>query len=119
MADKIIYIGVSDKEYNNIERDARNARMTIPAYCKSRIITSEFARHYEMLLNRIDELPSKFEFSIRQLLEGDENIWGNISRGVKLAIGRQFYSQVDNKYIKTVSKKGYGKNGTMFYIKKW
>jgi len=118
MADKVIYIGVSNSEYQIIENNARNAMMTIPTYCKSRIIDSEFNLYYRLLLNKIDELPSKFEFSIRQLLEDDENHWENISRGVKLAIGRQFYSQVHNKYIKTVSKKGYGKNGTMFYLKK-
>ena len=118
MADKIIYIGVSNAEYNSIEKDARNAMMTIPTYCKSKIIASEFNICYELLLKKINELPSKFEFSIRQLLEDDENHWENISKGVKLAIGRQFYSQVHNKYIKTVFEKGYGKNGTMFYMKK-
>jgi hypothetical protein len=118
MADKVLYIGVTNTEYEKIKGDAKNAMMTIPTYCKSKIIDTEFNIYYKLILEKIDELPSKFEFSIRQLLEGDENNWENISRGVKLALGRQFYSQVDSKYIKTVNKKGYGKNGTMFYIKK-
>jgi hypothetical protein len=120
MADKTIYLGLSSAEYQIIEKEARKAGMTLSTYCKSKIIDSEFNKYYTLLLKKVEELPLKSEFSIRQLFEnGNDNTWQQISRGVKLAMGRQFFFQVDNNYLedKTVQKKGYGPNGTMFYIK--
>jgi len=118
MAEKIIYIGLTIKEYNDVEKAAKMAKMTIPTYCKDKIIDSEFNINYKLLLEKIEELPSKQVFSIHKLWENDENYWEQISRGVRLAMGRQFYSQVNKKIIKNVSEKGFGPNGTMYYIKK-
>ncbi|MCL2832785.1 MAG: single-stranded DNA-binding protein [Treponema sp.] len=117
MAEKIIYIGLTEKEYADVEKAAKKEKMSIPTYCKSRIIDSEFYINYKLLLEKVEELPSKCKFSIHLLWESDENYWNQISRGVRLAMGRQFYSQVSKKVIKNVSENGYGPNGTMYYIK--
>jgi hypothetical protein len=118
MADKIIYLSLTMNEYQKIEKEAKSVGMTIPTYCKSKIISSEFIENYKLLLWMVEEAPSRKIFSIRQLWEENEKDWEKISRGVKLAIGRQFYSQVSKKNIKNVIEKGYGPNGTMYYIKK-
>jgi hypothetical protein len=118
MAEKIIYLGLTMTEYQKIEKDAKNAGMSIPAYCKSIIIPSEFTENYKLLLRKVKKFPSNSEFSIRQLWEQNYQEWDQISRGVKLALGRHFYSQVQKNSIKNVVKKGFGQNGTMYYIKK-
>jgi hypothetical protein len=56
------------------------------------------------------------EFSIKELWEPDE--WENISRGVKLSLGKHFYKNVDAQNIENVSIKGFGISGVMRYDKK-
>ena len=118
MAEKIIYLGLTMDEYQEIEKEAKNAGMSISSYCKSKIVPSEFTENYKLLLRKVEELPSNSEFSIRQLWEQNYQDWDKISRGVKLALGRHFYSQIQKESIKNVLEKGYGQNGTMYYIKK-
>jgi hypothetical protein len=118
MADKIIYLSLTMSEYHKIEKEAESVGMTIPTYCKSKLISSEFNENYKLLLKMVEKAHSKKIFSIRQLWEENEETWEKISRGVKLAIGRQFYSQVNKRNIKNVIENGYGPNGTMYYMKK-
>jgi hypothetical protein len=117
MADRIIYLGVTNVEYEKIKKEAKKSGMTIPTYCKSKIIDSEFNENYKLLLEKVQNCLPNSEFSIRELWKNNVKDWEQISRGVKLAIGRQFYSQVHKKNIKNVIEKGFGRNGTMFYIK--
>ena len=117
MPDNTVYLGFTDAEYKELEDRAIEAKMSIPAYCKSKLIDSEFSKNYKILLQLIERVPLNDEFSIRQLFENDGNRWESISRGTKLALGRHFYSQVHKKIIKTVGESGYGKYGTMFYVK--
>jgi hypothetical protein len=56
------------------------------------------------------------EFTIKDIFGYDE--WGKISRGVKLSLGKHFYKNVENGNINSVSIKGFGVSGIMFYIKK-
>ena len=117
MAEKIISFGVTYKEYKNIDSDAKNAGMSVSMFCKSKILNTGFYENYQLLLRSVKELPSSnMKFSISDLFDNQQ--WKNIPRGVRLAIGKQFFSMVKNKVIPNVNIEGFGTSKTMRYSKK-
>ena len=116
MSEKIISFGVTIKEYNKIQKKAELKNMSISMYCKSLIIPKiEFNKYYKFLVRKVETFPSNINFTIRDLM-GIE-IWDDIPKGIKLAIGRQFYSQVDKGILKNINIVGYGAAKTMQYSK--
>ena len=117
MAERIISFGVTFNEYKSIENDAKNKGMSISMFCKSKILDTTFYENYQLLLAKIDALPSNtnLKFSISDLFANEQ--WLIIPKGVRLAIGKQFYSMVKNKIIKKVKIEGFGTSKTMRYSK--
>ena len=86
-------------------------------YCKSLIVPEvEFNKYYKHLIRKVEAFPYSITFTIRDLIEVE--IWDAIPKGIKLAIGRQFYSQVKNRAIENIDIIGYGAARTMRYSKK-
>ena len=91
--------------------------MSISMYCKYKIISeTKFIKYYNHLIKTLETFPLHIIFTIRDLM-GSE-IWSNIPRGIKLAIGKQFYSQVHTRIIDNINIEGYGSAKTMRYSKK-
>jgi len=117
MSEKIISFGVSTGEFNEIKKEAKLRNMSISMYCKSIIFSeSEFTKYYNYLIDKIKMFPPNVIFTIRDIIE--DEMWGTIPKGIKLAIGRQFYSQVNSKIIDNINIEGYGAAKTMRYSKK-
>jgi hypothetical protein len=117
MSEKIISFGVSLDEFNEIQEKAKLKNMSISMYCKSIIFSeSEFTKYYNYLIERIKIFPPNVIFTIRDIIK--DEIWNRIPKGTKLAIGRQFYSQVNSKIIDYINIEGYGAAKTMRYSKK-
>lgn len=89
--------------------------MSIAQYIKSTLISNEFNKYYKELVQKIINLKPDTVFTVKDLWEPDE--WAEISRGVKLSIGKHLYKNVDSKNIANVRIKGYGISGIMCYVK--
>jgi hypothetical protein len=117
MSEKIISFGVSIQEFNKIQDRAKQENMSIAMYCKSIILPeSEFTKYYDYLIDKIKTFPPNITFTIRDIMK--DEMWNTIPKGVKLAIGRQFYSQVHSRIIDYIDIVGYGAAKTMRYSKK-
>jgi hypothetical protein len=117
MSERIISIGVTENEFQEIQSYAQEQNMSVSMYCKSILIpTTKFCQYYKRLLKKIKELPSSsLKFTIRDLWKTED--WDTIPKGIKLAMGRQFYSEVDKRLIKNINIEGYGSAKTMQYSK--
>jgi hypothetical protein len=117
MAEKIISFGVTLEEYRNLDVEARNASMSISMFCKSRVLRTVFNEYYQVLLERVNELPANrnLRFAISDLFENEE--WRIIPKGIRLSIGKQFYIGVQNNIIQNVHIEGFGTSKTMRYSK--
>ncbi|MDR1024524.1 MAG: single-stranded DNA-binding protein [Treponema sp.] len=118
MAEKIISFGVTNKEYKIIETEARKDGMSVSMFCKSKILDTAFYENYQLLLKKVNELPPRsnnIKFSIGDLF--DNRQWEKIPKGVRLAIGKQFYNMVKKHIIKNVKIEGFGTSKTMRYSK--
>jgi len=115
MSDKTITIGFTDLEYDQIQKKAQSLGFSITQYIKSRVIPGEFNEKYEELLQKVKHYHSKKDFSVKSLWE--QNEWENISRGVKLSLGKHFYRNVIAEKIDNVKKIGFGEAGIMLYKK--
>jgi hypothetical protein len=117
MSEKIISFGVTMDEFQNIQKEARQKNMSISMYCKSLIVSgTKFIKFYNHLIKKLESFPLHITFTIRDIM-GNE-LWENIPKGIKLSIGRQFYSQVNSRIIENIKIEGYGAAKTMRYSKK-
>jgi hypothetical protein len=117
MSEKIISFGVTAEEFQKIQKEAEQKNMSISMYCKSLIISeANFIKYYNHLIKKIEKFPLGISFTIRDLM-GDE-IWDKIPKGIKLSMGRQFYTQVNNGILANIKVEGYGAAKTMRYSKK-
>lgn len=117
MAKKIISILVSDEEYYDLSGLARENRMNLSQFCRSRLpLNNEFNEYYKKLLKKVEKLQNSknLKFFIRDLWNVEE--WNTVPKGIKLALGKQFYSDVVSRKIKNVDKDGFGSGRTMRYF---
>jgi hypothetical protein len=116
MLKRNITFGVTIEEFHEIKKNAKIKNMSISMYCKSKIIPeSEFTKYYDLLIKKIEIFPLNVIFTIRDIFK--DEIWNNIPKGIKLAMGRQFYLQVNAKIIDNIKIEGYGAARTMRYSK--
>jgi len=117
MSEKIISIGLTNQEYQNILEGAKKENMSISLYCKSRIIPEEiiFIKYYNYLMDKLEAFPSDNEFTLRDLFEDEIEKWDDIPNGIKVALGRHFYSK--NKHREDIKFLGYSTRGAMKYLK--
>ena len=115
MSDKTITIGFTDLEYGQIQKKAQAEGFSITQYIKSKVIPSEFNEKYDELLQKVKNYNSTEDFSVKSLWKQKE--WENISRGVKLSLGKHFYRNVIAERIDNVEKVGFGEAGIMLYKK--
>ena len=115
MSEKTISIGFTNEEYSRILKSAQTEGLSISQYIKSKIIPNEFNERYMILMQNLSKLNPNTVFSIKDLWGPDE--WENISRGVKLSLGKHFYKNVKSGNINNVTIQGFGISGIMCYIK--
>jgi hypothetical protein len=117
MSEKTLSIGFSEKEYSEVLKLAQKEGFSISQYIKSKIIPNEFNEKYKILIQEVLGLEPNTEFTIKDMLK--PHGWENISKGVKLSLGKHFYAYVnsENNNIIKVKVKGFGVSGIMCYIK--
>jgi hypothetical protein len=117
MHSKIISISVTNDEYNYLLNLANKNGLSISRYCKLKLqINNEFEKYYKTLQKNVEKLSSRknLKFYIRDLWNIEE--WDLIPKGVKLTLGKQFYTDVILKHFKFVNYHGYGIGKTIRYI---
>lgn len=120
MSEKKVTIGFTSEEFTIIQGLAEEQGVSIAQYIKTKVISNEFDIRYDELLQKVNQLASGNEFSIKELWEDEPGEWDNISRGVRLSLGRHFYRNVAETQppkINNVKEKGFGVAGIMRYTK--
>ena len=101
-------------EYNVIKIKADSVGLTVPLYIKSEMIQhDDFGTCYRDLINKVDELPSGVRFNIKSLF----GVQWTMSRGVKLNLGKTYYSKVSEGVINNVKPIGKDSSNVMWYEK--
>ena len=66
-------------------------------YAKGKILSEiEFQQHYSELINAVGTMRDDTKFNIKAVFGLQ---WASISKGTRLALGREFYKQVCNNNI--------------------
>ena len=118
MSEKKVTIGFTSEEFYKIQKWAQERGVSIAQYIKSKVVPNEFDLRYDELLQKVNQLESGKEFSIKELWEKNE--WDCISRGVRLSLGRHFYRNIAETQppkIDNAKIKGFGVAGIMRYTK--
>ncbi|WP_025436197.1 single-stranded DNA-binding protein [Peptoclostridium acidaminophilum] len=114
MDNKSVQILFTDKQYQDLEKKAAKAGLTVPLYIKGIVLENdEFSLAYAKLIKKVDALPSGTRFTIRSLF-GTE--W-TMGRGIKLSLGKTYYNQVEKKTINNVNAEGKDSSNVMWYVK--
>jgi hypothetical protein len=92
MAEMTIAFGVTAEEYAKIQELARKASMSVPQFVKSKLVETDFSRTLQDLIERVKQVPKGSKFTIRSQFSEEE--WQSIPKGVRLALGKQFYISV-------------------------
>ncbi|MHC1735006.1 MAG: single-stranded DNA-binding protein [Erysipelotrichaceae bacterium] len=93
MAKPVIQLVVSEEEFAFLTGKARNKRMTIQTYVKSRILDdTDFIQSYKEMVNRVEKLKSGSVFNVKALLGTD---WVNLGKGTRLSLGKAFLTYVE------------------------
>lgn len=109
-----IQILVDDQEYKALKEQADKLGLTVPLYIKSRVVKGDdFGTYYKELIKRVEKLPSGTRFNIRALFGVD---W-TMSKGVKLNLGKTYYSRVSEGVIKNVKMLEKDSSNVMWYEK--
>lgn len=112
---KSIQILFSKDELDYLEKQSVKAGLTVPLYIKGKVLPqSEFNSCYSELLKKVEELPIGTNFNIKMLF-GTQ--W-TMSKGVKLTLGKTFYSKVVDGTIKNVEVEGKDSSNVMWYRKR-
>lgn len=92
MANRVVQISFTEKEYAHLEAQAEKQGATIALYIKNKVLeNTEFNKWFSELLNRTSRIKTGTKFNVKMVLSTD---WPNIERGVRLSIGRAFYNYV-------------------------
>jgi hypothetical protein len=119
MQKKKICFLVTQEEYEGLREESEEDGMKFSYYCRQKLCGDnyDFPNHYKKLLQFVDDLqPNNCKFTIKELWNADE--WNIIPLGIKIALGKQFFKDVDQKKIPNVDKAGLAPGGTARYIKK-
>ncbi|MCI8891262.1 MAG: DUF1413 domain-containing protein [Eubacterium sp.] len=110
-----IQLLVSNEEYEWIKEKADKKNMTVSLYARELLLegSNNLAVYYNELLEKVDELNTGIEFTIKELF----GVNWRMDRGVKLRLGRMFNEQVQNGVIKNVKLIRQDSSNTKHYKK--
>lgn len=90
---KVIQIRFSESELEFLTNKAEEKGLTVPIYIKGVVLSeTEFNTKFDELKRRVKNIPAGTSFSIKAVF-GIE--WAGISKGVRLALGKAFFSYID------------------------
>jgi len=113
---KVLQISFSDDEYSKIEEEANDVGISIMQYAKGKILAGgEFQKRYNELLNAVIAMRDETKFNIKAVFGLQ---WASMPKGVRLALGREFYKQVTAGSVSFVEPTSKDAANTQWYIKK-
>nr|WP_172596768.1 single-stranded DNA-binding protein [Clostridium butyricum] len=117
MAKKVnVQVSFTETEIELVKKLANEAGLTIPQFLKHKALEDgEFSKRLSELKEKVARIPSGTKFSIKLVFGTD---WLNISRGTKLSLGKNFYTQVTQNMITGVEVAEKDSSNTQFYIKR-
>ena len=115
MSERTISIGFTNEEYSKILELAQAKNYSISQYIRSKVIPNEFNIKYSYLIKKISKLKPDTIFTVKTLWRIDE--WNEIPKGIKLSLGKHFYTNVKLGNFTNIKIIGYGKYGIMNYLK--
>lgn len=87
-----ILVYYTDNEYADMMNKAKTEGLPLGLYIRKVTLgDSEFVLRYNELLKLIDSKPVGTRFTLRAIFSTD---WMTISKGIRLALGRQFLKEV-------------------------
>lgn len=102
-------------EFNQLQEEADKLGLTVPLYIKGEVLKDDvFGKYYQMLIDKVNALPSKTKFNIRALF----GVEWTMSKGIKLNLGKTFYGRVENGIVDNVLCIGKDSSNVMWYEKK-
>lgn len=114
--DKInVQLLLSREEFDYLKSKADSENLSVPLYIKREVLgESEFNKYYKRLLEKVDSLPSGTSFNIKLLMSVE---WTKIPKGIKLALGKNFYKSVCGGSITNAKAVTKDQNSVMWYEK--
>lgn len=114
MSNRSVQILFTEEEFIKLEQHAVRQGLTVPLYIKGLVLEdNEFSQSYKKLVKKVEELPSGTRFTIKTLF-GTE--W-TMSKGIKLTLGKTYFSRVQDGTISNVKAEGKDSSNVMWYIK--
>lgn len=104
----------SEDEYAKLKEQADIHGLTVPLYIKSEVLQDDdFGTCYRKLIEKVGNLPSGTRFNIKALF----GVEWTMSKGVKLNLGKTYYSRVSEGIITNVKAIGKDSSNVMWYEK--
>ncbi len=109
-----IQILVTEEEFEKLRSEADDFGLTVPLYIKSKVVEgNDFGTCYKKLMEKVDNLPSGTRFNIKSLF----GVEWTMDRGVKLNLGKTYYSRVVAGIITNIKIVGKDSSNVMWYEK--
>ena len=100
MLNKIVQISFSDSEMKYLTQKSENEGISVALYIKNCVLANtEFKKCFEELKTKVARIKVGTKFNIKAVFGTD---WSNIEKGVRLALGKAFYTYVQSGSITNV-----------------
>ena len=100
MSNKIVQISFSDSEMTYLTQKAEHEGISVALYIKNSVLLdTEFKKCFEELKTKVARIKVGIKFNIKAVFGTD---WTNIEKGVRLALGKAFYTYVHSGSITNV-----------------
>ena len=110
-----VVVTLTDKEFEEVEKLAKERGLSISQYVKRYPISDDdFDYRYEFLKKAAVKQPKNCPFTVMSLFDD----WDEISRGVKLSLGRCFYHLVKGGKLPKVEPAGKNSSSVQLYVVK-
>lgn len=114
-----IQLLLTEDEYEALQKEAHKSGLTVPLFIKETALEkinfgSDFGVSYSKLIEKVSALKSETEFNIRMLF----GVEWTMSKGVKLNLGKTYYTAVSEGVIDNVIPIGKDSSNVMWYRKK-
>lgn len=110
-----VQISFTREEYDQLQKEANQYGLTVPLFIKGEVLKDDvLGKYYQNLIERVNALPSGTKFNIKALF----GVEWTMEKGVKLNLGKIFFSRVDNGVVDNVISMGKDSSNIMWYEKK-
>ena len=104
----------TEDEYATLKEKADMHGLTVSLYIKSEVMQDDdFGTCYRKLIEKVKNLPSGTRYNIKSLF----GVEWTMSKGVKLNLGKTYYSRVAEGVITNVKAIGKDSSNVMWYEK--